>query len=127
MKKFLKSKGNIGFTLTELVIVVAIIGLIATLAIPSLMGYLDDAKLNTDLSNAAAMSRIIKSISAPGGLNLATVTSTSAIQVIMDNLNTTTIPAVKSNISADFYLSRNDASVTISAVDLGVNYINLNN
>jgi prepilin-type N-terminal cleavage/methylation domain-containing protein len=126
MLEFLiKTRKNKGFTLTELIIVVAIIGIIATLVMPAVMGYLDEAKLNTDLSNAAAMSRIVKNVSAPGGLDLSTVPDNTVISVIISYLGS--IPNVKSDPSAHFLLNRNDASVTTStAAEVPGTTINLN-
>ncbi len=41
-----------GFTLIELIVVVAIIGLLAAILVPSLVGYLGEAKLSTANANA---------------------------------------------------------------------------
>ena len=46
-----RSKGRRGFTLTELIIVVAIIGLLATLAVPSMAKARDNSRLNVIYGN----------------------------------------------------------------------------
>ena len=46
-----KLRNKKGFTLVELIVVIAILGVLAGIAVPKVMGYVDNAKTNTDSAN----------------------------------------------------------------------------
>lgn len=66
-----KSKG---FTLIELIVVIAILAILAAIAIPTFVGQLDKAKLNTHNANVIALKSSAEVALAENGIPAATFT-----------------------------------------------------
>lgn len=88
MKKFFSKlkKNKKGYTLTELIVVVAILGVLAAIAVPSVMSALDSSKKQADITSAKAIETAVQVCLADGTLTLqkVTVNNNTQIDVIRD-------------------------------------------
>lgn len=81
MKQLLTKKRNKkGFTLIELIIVIVIIAILAAIAIPSMIGYIDRARVATAQANCRAVASAAQAAAADGTIDtneVATLLGTS--------------------------------------------------
>ncbi len=116
MKNMKKSKK--GFTLTELIVVVAILGVLATVATPLFADQIKNAKDTTDKANAKTMENILK-VYVAGGKD-APADATAAKKVITDNIGS--VPLIQN--TGNFYnYDKSKVTVTIVTSDPGTNAI----
>lgn len=74
-----KIRNNKGFTLVELVIVVAILGVLAGLVVPKLSGIVEDSKKRTDLANAKTIAGAVAVLMAQGDIKIGTSNKTITV------------------------------------------------
>lgn len=66
-----KSRDNKGFSLIELIVVIAILGILALILVPRFGGFTDDAKAEADKAAARTIQTAVVSLMANGTIELA--------------------------------------------------------
>lgn len=110
-----------GFTLVELIVVIAIIGVLAAILIPTMMGFVRDSQI-TSANKAAnemseALSQTLTKLDANGHGMLPTPTATSVIKVEISNASGTV--TWKTTVSdTDNFINVGDVDWTVAGTEM---------
>jgi len=119
IKKFQKNEK--GFTLVELVVVIAILALLAALLVPRIMGNVEDARASREVANARTIASEISTHNALAKVNsTGTIPATLGTAVKVDHTHMTALGRNASDVPNDTYAeiwidSVGNASVTIKS------------
>ncbi len=83
-------KANKGFTMVELIIVIAIIAVLAAVLAPQYLRFVEESKVSTDKQTAATVEAGINVLIADGTINLPTITGSATSATSNVTWNTTT-------------------------------------
>ena len=101
MKKIRKS--NKGFTLVELIIVIAIIAILTVVAAPQYLKYVDKARLGKDQNEAASLQTLVEAYVIDVNSNEVTTDDVDDVVVVFDRsgVTTTTHDGLAAEIAAN--------------------------
>ncbi|WP_283624270.1 prepilin-type N-terminal cleavage/methylation domain-containing protein [Clostridium butyricum] len=102
-----------GFTLVELIIVIAVIAVLAAIAIPKFGAVKKDANLRADQANAKIIATAVATAVANGDTNPATDT------VYVKYIDGAKVPTPKDSSKSSFFVSYTEDSTTGTTTTLG--------
>lgn len=105
-----------GFTLTELIIVIVIIGILAAVLIPSISGYIKKAKISNDVSDCKNMNTVLSAYAAENNINLKKLEAPEVRYIVsIDNKNYTFKPNYKEGV---FWYNKKEGKIEYSSKGL---------
>lgn len=118
------TKDNKGFSLVELIVVIAIMAVLVGVIAPQAIGYVKKSKVSTDLQNANAIASSI-AIKAATASEFAEVADADKAKVTATVMSSGTIPAVKAESGYEWYYSFHDGEVHVFAYKDASNCVEL--
>ncbi|ADQ05145.1 hypothetical protein Calow_1599 [Caldicellulosiruptor owensensis OL] len=115
------NKKNKGFTLIEMVVVMAIIAVLIAIAVPQVLRLINKSKVTADLSSAKAIATQIQQYMADGGnvnLNDASISSDNNLKSYVEQRINGGIPKIRFNSNWEWRVT---ANTTSEEVYVGVN------
>ncbi len=115
-----KQRNKKGFTLIELIVVIAILGILALVAIPRLTGFQEAARQKADFSNATTLASGISALLSDGQItaSVTTAAAASGVTIIAAIFPNATVPTFQTTAVKDeamFYtVDVSTGAVTIS-------------
>jgi type IV pilus assembly protein PilA len=93
-RAFMKKMNEKGFTLVELIVVMAVLAVISAIAVPRFLGVQEDAKVEADYATAAMLGKAAELYLVKDGNTATTLTNAETVEALQVLLKTTKIDFV---------------------------------